>query len=293
MGRESNKKRRADNAASAREKAAAARAEQRRAEQRSKALKIIGGTVVVAILVVVGVVIALNHHSKDTSTASAATPAVVAGITAVTPATINTVGKGSSSGTLGTISDAASTVNGKPDFLYVGAEFCPYCAAERWSMIQALSRFGSFTGLKEIQSHEDNLPTFTFVDATYTSKYVSFTPIELEDQNSEPLDKISTAQSKLFQKYSTNHFPFLYFAGKYAQNGAGYNPGLISAKTHEQISSALNDPTNKTTQGIVGEANALTAAICGTTNNQPAKVCSQPAVTSAQAALKPFVLPTS
>ena len=40
------------------------------------------------------------------------------------------------------ISDTALTSNGKPEMLYIGAEFCPYCAASRWSMALALSRFG-------------------------------------------------------------------------------------------------------------------------------------------------------
>ena len=37
---------------------------------------------------------------------------------------------------------------GKPEVLYVGTEFCPYCAAESWSLIVALSRFGQFSGLQ-------------------------------------------------------------------------------------------------------------------------------------------------
>ena len=44
------------------------------------------------------------------------------------------------------------TANGKPEMLYMGAEYCPYCAAERWSMIVALSRFGTFSGLSTVHS---------------------------------------------------------------------------------------------------------------------------------------------
>ena len=39
------------------------------------------------------------------------------------------------------------TADGKPLVLYVGAEYCPYCAAERCAMVQALSRFGTFSNL--------------------------------------------------------------------------------------------------------------------------------------------------
>ena len=47
-----------------------------------------------------------------------------------------------------TITGAPLTSGGKPEMLYIGAEYCPYCAAERWAMIVALSRFGTFSGLR-------------------------------------------------------------------------------------------------------------------------------------------------
>src|SRR5205823_15010475 len=37
--------------------------------------------------------------------------------------------------------------SGKPEVLYIGAEYCPFCAAERWSLVYALARFGTFKGL--------------------------------------------------------------------------------------------------------------------------------------------------
>ena len=45
-----------------------------------------------------------------------------------------------------------SSATGKPEVLYVGAEFCPFCGAERWPLIVALSRFGHFTTLTNMQS---------------------------------------------------------------------------------------------------------------------------------------------
>ena len=41
----------------------------------------------------------------------------------------------------------ALTADGKPEVLYVGAEYCPFCAAERWPVVVALSRFGTWSGL--------------------------------------------------------------------------------------------------------------------------------------------------
>jgi hypothetical protein len=42
--------------------------------------------------------------------------------------------------------------NGKPVVLYIGAEFCQYCAIERWALIMALMRFGNFTSLHYMTS---------------------------------------------------------------------------------------------------------------------------------------------
>ena len=43
----------------------------------------------------------------------------------------------------------ARTGKKKPELLYIGAEYCPYCAASRWPLIIALSRFGTFKGLRD------------------------------------------------------------------------------------------------------------------------------------------------
>jgi hypothetical protein len=69
-----------------------------------------------------------------------------------------------------------------PEILYIGAEYCPYCAAQRWATIIALSRFGTFSGLGNMSSYSNdvfpNTPTFTFVKAKYKSKYLVFKSVE-------------------------------------------------------------------------------------------------------------------
>ena len=64
--------------------------------------------------------------------------------------------------------------SGKPIVLYVGGEFCPYCAAERWSPVVALSRFGTFSNLTLLRSSStDMFPdtrTFSFAGSHYSSK---------------------------------------------------------------------------------------------------------------------------
>ena len=41
---------------------------------------------------------------------------------------------------------------GKPLVFFMGAEWCPFCASERWALVAATSRFGKWTGLGELQS---------------------------------------------------------------------------------------------------------------------------------------------
>ena len=74
------------------------------------------------------------------------------------------------------------SVHGRPAVVYVGAEFCPYCAAERWALVVALSRFGDFSDLGSTISSQNQvfaeLPSFSFVGAGYSSLSISFSATE-------------------------------------------------------------------------------------------------------------------
>ena len=193
-----------------REKIAAQRAAQRRSEQRRRILIASGSVVVVLAVVLAFVVIKLNSAGKRVGSASAspqglsngptgsALAPVVAKVTSVPASTLNAVGDGSGAVTSKptTISGTTLTENGKPEMLFFGAEYCPYCAAERWAMIVALSRFGTFKGLATVHSAVKNgagdaepdpdTPSWTFVHATYSSPYLTFSPVETADQHPGP-----------------------------------------------------------------------------------------------------------
>jgi hypothetical protein len=279
MGRETNAKRRAAQAATAREKASQARAEAQRAEQRRRAITIIGSVVGVVVVLAVIAIIALNHHSSTPTSevTTPADPAVVSKLTSVPDSTLATIGQGSSAMLVKPASGAPLTTDGKPTFMYVGGEFCPFCAAERWSMVQALSKFGTFSGLRQMHSSEDNIPTFDFKDATYSSKYLAFAPREIQDQNHQPLQTLSSAEQAIYQQAGAG-FPFLYFNGKYSQDGAGYSPLVLQGLTHLQVAEKSGDPSSDVGKGVSGEGNVLTAALCGMTGNQPTNVCSNSTV---------------
>ena len=194
MGKASRTKQAPDRRA----RVAAQREEARRAEQR-KRIYLAGGSILAVIIVVVAfVIIKSNGSGSSGSTASngptgTALSAVVNQTTSVPAATLDTVGAGSGQVTATPVKITGNqpplTSGGKPEMLYMGAEYCPYCAAERWSMIVALSRFGTFSGLATIHSAAKdgggqaelypNTPTWTFLNANYTSKYLTFQHVEV------------------------------------------------------------------------------------------------------------------
>jgi thiol-disulfide isomerase/thioredoxin len=281
--------------ATRREKIAAQRAAERRAEQRRRILIASGSIIAVIAVVVAFIVIKANNKPATNSSngpTGSALASVVSKVTNVPASTLDKIGSGSFTGKIPPVNGGTPlTSGGKPEMLYMGAEYCPYCAAERWSMIVALSRFGTFSGLSTVHSSTtdtpSNLPTFTFHGSSYTSKYLTFTPVEMQtnvlDQstgNYPVLEKPTAAQQALLTKYdaapyttSAGAIPFIYFGGKYLSVGATYDPTVLNGKSWDQIASALSDPNSAIAKAIGGSANHITAAICKMTGNQPASAC--------------------
>ncbi len=294
---------------SRREKIAAQRAAARRAEQRRRILIASGSVVAVLAIVLAFVIIKLNNKptAPAASPSSSASPqglsngptgsalaAVVGKVTSVPASTLNAVGDGSGSVTAKptSISGTTLTENGKPEMLYMGAEYCPYCAAERWAMIVALSRFGTFKGLATVHSAVKNgagdaepdpdTPTWTFLHATYSSPYLTFTPVELETNIPDPstgeyttLQTPTAAQQALSTKYegSEGPIPFIDFGNHYMVQGASYNPGVLDGLSWSTIATDLSNPNSPVAKAVDGTANYITAAICKMTGNQPASAC--------------------
>ncbi len=285
-----------------REKIAAQRAAERRSEQRRRILIASGSVVVVLAIVLVFVVVKLNGGKPSASSAQglsngptgSALSAVVDKVTSVPASALNTVGNGGGAvtGKPSTISGPPLTENGKPEMFYTGAEYCPYCAAERWAMIVALSRFGTFNGLATVHSAVANgagttepdpdTPTFTFLHATYSSPYLSFTPLEIQTNIPDPstgtyttLQTPTAAQQALITKYdgSGGSIPFIDFGNKYVISGVSYDPGVLHGLSWATIATDLSNPSSPVAQAVDGTANYITAAICKMTGNQPASAC--------------------
>ncbi len=220
---------------------------------------------------------------------TALSPAVVAALS-VPAATLDAVGSPGSvllptktgSGAVGRAAD------GKPLITYVGAEYCPYCAAERWSLAVALSRFGTFSNLSGTHSSDTDVypdtQTLSFYGSTYSSPYVDFQAVE-EATNQRvggtyhALQTPTAAQSALIAKDDPQgSIPFLDIANRYVIIGASFSPQVLQGLSRSQIAAQLQNPTSAVAQAIDGAANDITAAITTVTGNQPGSVGNSAAI---------------
>ena len=284
---------------------AAERERQHRADQKRRVTIAVSSVVAVLAVIAAVIVLAVTRHSSGTAsspTTTVAVPAVVQAVTTVPAATFTAVGAGTSRKEgLVALDGTPLTSDGKPRVVYIGAEYCPFCAAERWPVTIALSRFGTWSGLGQTYSSatdtDPKTPTLSFHGATYTSPYLSFeggetTTNQPSGKGYAPLDALTPAQQQLLTTYDappyqqgSGSIPFLDLGGVYSIAGAGYDPGLLAGRTPEQVAALLGPGTGTQAQAILGAANRLTAALCGVTAGQPAAVCSAEPVTSLAAQL--------
>ena len=223
---------------------------------------------------------------------SSATADVVAAITTLPASEFETVGAGTANNLIKPIQGSALTgPNGRPEVFYYGAEFCPYCAAQRWPLIIALSRFGTFSGLQTTTSSSSdafpNTPTFTFRNATYTSQYLDFLSVETTDRDRNPLQTPTASERQLVSSYDPGGtIPFIDVANRYAMTGAMYTPDTLGGMSLRAVADALKDPSSTQAKAIIGSANLTTAAICKANADQPGTVCSSSAIQSLEKNLK-------
>jgi Domain of unknown function (DUF929) len=203
----------------------------------------------------------------------------------------------------------ALTLNGRaPTVMYLGAEYCPFCAAERWGMVVALARFGTWSGLDTTASglQDGDFSTLSFRDAKLTSRYVNFVPIEactnIVDSNAagcsgyKPLERPSKSEQAVLDKYAGPafvpgdtqgiSFPYIDVDNKVLYSGSTYEPTVLTGLSQAQIAARLTDPSNTVTRSIIGTSNYIAASICAGTKGAPADVCDSSGVQKADAALR-------
>jgi hypothetical protein len=234
---------------------------------------------VVGVALIIGIFALIAHNTGADTSDQLAPDSVLKPVTQTAPAIFAAVGTGGLNNPFThATGDVLKNADGKPVFTYAGGEFCPHCAAERWSLVMALSRFGTFSNLHLISSSEADIHTFTFVGSSYSSQYVDFSPVEVYDQSQGAYQTPTAQQQQVIDAYNKAPYtqggiPFLSVANQYLASGAGYEYTVLQGLDWQQIADKLGNPNDAITKDVVGNANYITAAICQTTNQQPGKVC--------------------
>jgi hypothetical protein len=259
---------------------------------------------IVVVLVIVKFTTPGPALDTPTHSAQPAPPALVRAVSTLPSSLFSTVGTPADGFLIPPVNASGQpplVEQGLPTVLSVDAGFCDYCAAQRWSLVVALSRFGTFKNLGVTASSPTSafpdIPTFSFQGTRYTSKYVAFTGLEEYSARADPSGGYATlasptpAQSALLRRYddppytvasASGSLPFLDIDNKVLWTGAdGFSPGLLTGLSESAILTDLSDPTSPVSQAVIGLANEISAAICEVTGNRPAAVC----VSTPQAAL--------
>jgi hypothetical protein len=272
--------------------------------KKARRQRLIISTVIITVLAVgiVAGIILLTPKTPPSPLIGQPIPATMYNYLAgVSSSTLATVGSGTGVTSMTPISGQSLTSDGKPEFLYIGAEYCPYCAAERWAMIVALSKFGNFTGLIYMESSSTdiypNTPTFSFYQSTFTSQYVTFVSVETYDRNENKLQSLSPAQQNITNTYDCYQgqcggLAFIDIANKWVMGTASHAGTQFPAFGSQscqyfcnqgnwtQMGAFLNNPQSAVAQSVDGAANYIISAICNVDGGQPGGVCSH-AITQA------------
>lgn len=266
--------------------------------------------VVVAVALVATVVVAVKHRgaaSRDAAAQQTVKPkpvsdAIMKDFESIPAATWSAVGT-VDAGPPVFVGDSLAA-GGKPVVLYIGAGYCPYCAAARWSMIASLSRFGTFSGLTLEESSSVDVfpstPTFSFYGSHYTSPYIELETVELAssvitpDRHYQALEKPTPQQQALLDKYDAPPYlakmyaggiPFILVGGRYMWSGSPFSPEVLAHHSQADIAATLPTGAGSAAQLILANGNQFTAAICAVDGGRPAEVCSDPTIRRAMAAL--------
>jgi len=180
---------------------------------------------------------------------------------------------------------------GKVFVFFMGAEYCPYCAAERWAIVRALSRYGQWSGHKQTMSAARdepflNLPTYDLTEATYTSPHIEFVSREIKDREFKPRQKLLKTEEKLIRKYNPERkIPFLLIGGRFMQLDSGYTPKIFIGHTFRQTETELKKVESEIRKTIDEEANIISALLC--VSGLPSELCKETGVAELVAQINP------
>jgi hypothetical protein len=263
----------------------------RKERQRKQLITASVAVIVVIIAVVIGLVIA-NQPKTPAPAADASATTALTKLTSLPATTLDNAAAPNPARVPQKLEGGtALTADGKPKVLYIGAEYCPFCAMERWALIGALSRFGTFEGLKATTSATNesipDIPTWSFVGSTYKSDYLAFEGVETQTREFKPLQTLEGDNKTLFAKFNPQgSIPWITYGGLYATTGATVESGIFDGATYDQLIAGISDPASEIGTSINPAINVMTAQICSLTSGQPSDVCTSKGVMTATPLLR-------
>jgi hypothetical protein len=157
--------------------------------------------------------------------------------------------------------------------LVISSLQCDACAAERWALIKALGRFGTFKQLAS-DKNGSSVPSFDLGNAQYSSYFVTFVNKELKDVNGHALDRLSGTQSKIYRAFDRRGTLPLVVLDRYAMIGSDVSPDVLAGRTFKGVQSALiSGKKTSFSREVNAEANLLTAMVCRADGHQPSVFC--------------------
>jgi hypothetical protein len=229
--------------------------------------------------VIIGLVVASLSSGGASATADgfdAASTHVVAEVTTLAPSVLARIGAGQAATSLQPVHGGSPlSIDGKPEVVFVSEESCPFCAAERWPVVVALSQFGTWSNLGATTSSSTDVypstATFSFRHADYTSPYLTLRTTELTDNAGHPLQPLTQLDNNLLARYDVPPYvnsadqsgavPFLDIDNHYVLAGAQYDPQVLAGLSMQQIAAQLKDPASPVAKAVDASANVLIASI--------------------------------
>jgi Domain of unknown function (DUF929) len=254
------------------------KATQRRDETRRGPLRPLA-VVGLVLAVIAGLVVVSLSSGGVSATADGVGRAptnVVTQVTMLTPSVLSRIGAGQAATSLQPVPVGSSlSIDGKPGVVFVSEESCPFCAAERWPVVIALSHFGTWSNLGATTSSSTDVypstATFSFRHATFTSPDLSLRTTELTDNVGHPLQPLTHLDNNLLARYDVPPYvnsadqsgsvPFLDIDNHDVLAGAQYDPQVLAGLSMSQIAAQLKDPASPVAKAIDGSADVLIASI--------------------------------
>jgi hypothetical protein len=249
--------------------------QRRRAEARRRLLVPLA-SVGVVVAVVLGLVVGSLTSGGSVASEAGTAPDVAATVTSVPLSTLARIGGSQVVTPLrSTGGGTPLSVDGKPGIVFVSEESCPFCAAERWPLVIALSHFGTWSNLGATTSSATDVypdtATFSFRHATYRSRLLTLRTTELTDNAGHPLQPETALDAQLVNRYDVPPYvnsadqsgavPFLDIDNRDVLAGAQYNPQVLAGLNMRQIAAQLEDPASPVAKAIDGSADVLIKAI--------------------------------